>query len=111
MLNFFKKSGLASEDILIQRAYFSRSINPELLYAIKEGTTPDTPIYGEGGLLEKLENEFEVLYPLFIECMKLMQLEQNGENTRVYLQCINCLSMAAKFNSDPEAVETDKHKS
>ena len=97
--NFFKKSRLENEDNMIQRAYFSSSINPALLHAIKEGSEEDTLVYREGGLMEHLNTEFKVLYPLFVRRMKLMRLRQDGENPQTYLQHINRLSLEAKFES------------
>ena len=86
------------EEPSIQGAYFTQSVDPTLLQAIKEGTDIDTPIYGEGSLMAWLEEEFEVLYPLFIHHMNLIQLKQDGEDPRSYLQCINQVSLEANFD-------------
>ena len=57
---FYKKSSLAKEEPSIQSTYFAQSVDLALLRSLKEGADSDTPIYGEGGLMARLDNKFEV---------------------------------------------------
>ena len=96
---YYRSGNLGVVENSLQQGYFATCIEPSLLRAIKEGANPDTTVYGDDGLLERLEKEFEVLYPLFVRRMRLIQLKPDGEDLRSYLQRINRVSQETKFET------------
>ena len=95
---FYKSGNMAAEDISIQQGRFSRYLHTGLLHAVNEDADENTPIYGDNSMMERLDREFAVLYPLFVRRMNLMKIKQNGEDARDYLQRINRVSLETDFS-------------
>ena len=95
---FYKSGNMNVEDIAVQRGRFSRFMDISLFNAISEDDV-NSPIFGDGGLLDKLDREFAVLYPLFVRRMDLMKVKQGGEDPRNFLQRIQRLSLETEFES------------
>ena len=49
--------------------------------------------------MKRLEDKFDVLYPLFVHQMELIQLKPDGKNPRMFLQHINRVSLEAGFDN------------
>ena len=96
---FYQSIRLANKDVSVQQAFFTKAMDSSLVHAVMAGMDESTPIYGDGSLMEKLEVEFRVLYPTFTRRMKLINLQQDGENARDYLQRIKRVSLKADFHS------------
>ena len=78
---YYEASNLQLGPIRQQQAYFRKVINSELLKQIQQYILPATPIYGQGGCIELIEQAFCQRYPQFNRRLNFFRTKQ-AENQK-----------------------------
>ena len=82
---FYSMSKLNQVDIMDQQAFVLQNVDLELETFLRQNITDTTPIFGDGGCMEMLEERFKRTYPIFtrrLEWFKYMQ--QPGQSCTEY---------------------------
>ena len=83
--SFYSMSKLNQVDIADQQAFVLQNVDLELETFLRQNITDTTPIFGDGGCMELLEERFKRTYPVFtrrLEWFKYMQ--QPGQSCTDY---------------------------
>ena len=97
---FFDASGLAQHNTATQQGYLLRGLDVDLRKVIELKITPTMKLYGEGGCMDILEEEFRIIYPLFARRVDFFQLRPDtGEDVAKYLHRVVATSDMADLES------------
>ena len=97
---FFDASGLAGHNLATQQGYFLQAVDADLRKVIEAKITPTMCIFGPGGCVELLEEEFRVLYPIFSRRLDFFQNNQDpGEDAADYLHRVTAAGDLADLES------------
>ena len=97
---FYHSGELSRCTKLQQQAYFYRCLDQRLKTAMESRINPHTEMFGTGGCIDQLEEEFRLLYPLFTRRVKYFQATPDlGENAVSYLDKLKLLSDEADIEN------------
>lgn len=79
---YFKETGATAADLVSQQQYFWSFVDLHLQGLVEaEGVDDGTEVFGDDGLVAKLEKVYEHLYPIFTRRLQFFQaVQQQGES-------------------------------
>ena len=98
--HLYDASGLAQHHVATQQGYLLRGIDFELRKPIGAKITPTMQIFGPGGCVELLEQEFKNIYPIFSRRLDFFQHNQKlGEESSAFLHRISTMGDKADLEN------------
>ena len=97
---FFDASSLEKHNAATQQGYLLRGLEIDLRKVIELKITPAMKLYGAGGCMDVLEEEFQIIYPLFSRRVDFFQLRPDtGEDVADYLHRVVATSDMADLEA------------
>ena len=97
---FFDASGLEKHNAATQQGYLLRGLEIDLRKVIELKITTAMKLYGAGGCMDVLEEEFRIIYPLFSRRVDFFQLRPDtGEDVADYLHFVVATSDMADLEA------------
>ena len=97
---FADASGLLKQNAATQQGYLLRALDLDLKKVVAQKVTPAMTLYGAGGCMELIEEEFKVIYPVFNRHFDFFQLKRgDGEDVSDYLTRVAATSDMADLEA------------
>ena len=89
---FYDASGLADHNAATQQGYLLKAVDTDLRKTIESKITSGMKVFGTGGCLQLLEEEFKVIYQIFARHLDFFQVKQDSsEDSADYLNRVMAL--------------------
>ena len=97
---FYDASGLSEHIVAVQQGYLLQAIDSDLRKVIEPKLSSAMKVFGTGGCLEVIEEEFKLIYPIFSRRLDFFQVKQDpGEDSADFLNRITSLGDMADLES------------
>ena len=97
---FFDSGELSGTSFERQQGYLLNNISDELRLILDPKISSHTPVFGPGGCIEILKEEFVIIYPMFLRQLDYFQAQQKPhEDPVAFLDRLSALSIEAEVES------------